>query len=137
MIISFTGTQVGMTDKQKGTLRNRIKALHPLLFVHGGCVGSDDEADAIAASEGVDRLIIVGPYGPKRVWDSGWINRGSNFIIKDLKVSSPLKRNPIIVRAGVMLIACPQQEHEVTRSGTWTTVRIARRLGKAVEVIEP
>jgi len=137
MIISFTGTQVGMTDKQKGELRNRLKELRPLLFVHGGCVGADDEADAIAASEGIDRLIIVGPYGPKRVLDLKWQNRGSNFIIKDFKVASPLKRNPIIVRAGVRLIACPQQMKEIIRSGTWTTVRIARRLGKDVEVIEP
>jgi predicted Rossmann fold nucleotide-binding protein DprA/Smf involved in DNA uptake len=35
------------------------------------------------------------------------------------------------------LIACPQTLKEEIRSGTWTTVRIARRLGRVIWLVYP
>ena len=40
----------------------------------------------------------------------------------------PKRRNPLIVRAATDLVACPRQSHEITRSGTWMTVRFARHV---------
>jgi predicted Rossmann fold nucleotide-binding protein DprA/Smf involved in DNA uptake len=37
-----------------------------------------------------------------------------------------------------VLVACPREEHgEETRSGTWSTVRYARRVGRPVIVVRP
>jgi hypothetical protein len=48
-----------------------------------------------------------------------------------------LVRNREIVEGVDLLIACPKEPVEVLRSGTWATVRIARRLGVPVVLIWP
>lgn len=49
----------------------------------------------------------------------------------------PLERNHRIVDACDVLIACPKDAQEQLRSGTWATVRYARKQGKRVIVITP
>jgi hypothetical protein len=46
-------------------------------------------------------------------------------------------RNRDIVRDTETLIATPSEPVELLRSGTWSTVRFARKLGRAVWVILP
>lgn len=137
MIVSFTGTQVGMTNRQKGELRNRLKQISPILFVHGGCIGADNEADVIAASEGIDRLILPGPVGAKRVLNAVFEGRtGSRVTIQRAKPY--LVRNKDIVNSGSILIACPRTATEQLRSGTWMTIRYANRNPNIkVRIIEP
>ncbi len=48
-----------------------------------------------------------------------------------------LTRNKDIVRETDILIAAPAEIEEQIRSGTWSTVRYARKLGKPVFVILP
>jgi hypothetical protein len=48
-----------------------------------------------------------------------------------------LPRNKNIVRATASLIATPFEFVEILRSGTWSTVRFARKLGKPVFLILP
>jgi hypothetical protein len=48
-----------------------------------------------------------------------------------------LARNKDIVRATEMLVAAPAQDIEQLRSGTWSTVRFARKMERAVWVILP
>jgi hypothetical protein len=50
----------------------------------------------------------------------------------------PLDRNKIIVRSGVhRLIACPNGMEEELRSGTWMTVRFARRMKRKITFVWP
>jgi predicted Rossmann fold nucleotide-binding protein DprA/Smf involved in DNA uptake len=53
------------------------------------------------------------------------------------KPRSYLSRNRDIVRDTEMLVATPGEEAEHLRSGTWSTVRFARKLGRSVWVILP
>jgi hypothetical protein len=39
----------------------------------------------------------------------------------------PLQRNDVIVKSCQVLTACPGEEHEILRSGTWATVRRAMK----------
>jgi hypothetical protein len=96
------------------------------LFAHGACIGADVQAHAIArAVLGKKLLIAVYPSTARtRVFE---LDGSADYIAP---VKSPLERNIDIVRAGRdLLIAAPLQNEEIRRSGTWSTVRIARRLG--------
>jgi predicted Rossmann fold nucleotide-binding protein DprA/Smf involved in DNA uptake len=46
-------------------------------------------------------------------------------------------RNKVIVRETEILIAVPAETMEQHRSGTWSTVRYARKLERAVCIIRP
>jgi predicted Rossmann fold nucleotide-binding protein DprA/Smf involved in DNA uptake len=48
-----------------------------------------------------------------------------------------LERNKDIVSESDFLIAAPDSKKERLRSGTWATVRHARKLGKRVMILEP
>ena len=48
-----------------------------------------------------------------------------------------LDRNKDIVDETNILMACPNKAEEVQRSGTWSTVRYARKVGKAVLIVYP
>jgi hypothetical protein len=48
-----------------------------------------------------------------------------------------LIRNKHIIMATQLLLACPQVGVEITRSGTWATIRLARRLGAETIFIPP
>lgn len=138
MKLGVTASQVGMTERQRRMFRARVIELRPSALVHGGCVGGDDDADIIAAELGVPRFVFPSTRLDKRVSDEVLRGRtGSSVTIMPAK--EPLERNPDIVAAVARMIACPRQSRMITRSGTWTTVRLARRvLGDVnVEVIGP
>jgi hypothetical protein len=138
MKLGVTATQRGMTDRQRQMFRARVIELRPSALIHGGCTGGDDHADIIAAELGVPRFVFPSTRVDKRVPDDVLRARtGSSVTIMPAK--EPLDRNPDIVNAVDKIIACPQQSRMITRSGTWTTVRLARRiLGDVnVEVIGP
>lgn len=137
MKISFTGSQRGMNGHQLYVLWYRLKELRPAAFIHGACIGADDEADEIAFQLGIQRVIFPSDRLDKSALDKCEARGG--FLIIAAERMHPLKRNPLIVKAGDRLIACPNQPNEIPRSGTWTTVRHGRKiLGREhVEIIRP
>ena len=48
-----------------------------------------------------------------------------------------LDRNMVIVRETSFLIAAPAMEIEQLRSGTWSTLRYALRLGRPIHLLTP
>jgi hypothetical protein len=136
MIVGFTGTKHGMTESQKAGLRAHLERLNPQLFVHGACVGADDEADEIANELRIPRFVYPAKPGFRRVSDDKLHSR----ILSPVTImapSRPLIRNRIIAEACFVLIAAPRQKAEVIRSGTWHTIRRARSRGKIVEILYP
>lgn len=133
--LSFTGTWRGMTASQQELLRELLLELRPTLFVHGACIGADDEADRIAVSLGIPREVYPSDREDKRVPDAVLLARSPALTLH--AAVPPLARNPFIVRRGDTLAAAPRQPREITRSGTWTTVRLARKAGRPVYLLLP
>lgn len=129
MRVGFTGTQEGMTQDQLAVLLSMITSMAPFEFHHGDCVGSDAEAHFIAQAMGVP-IIIHPPIA----------NVKQAYCVGAKKVKPPkgyIQRNQDIVDETDVLIATPKSSKENLRSGTWSTVRYARKRGRIVWIINP
>ncbi len=109
--IAFTGTRKGLTLAQRRALHDLLDVADEHLFLHGDAVGADTEAAGIALSLGY----------AVRAYPAG---------------DDPLARNRLMVDQADRVIACPHGP-EIVRSGTWATIRYARRSNKPCLVIWP
>lgn len=131
MRVGFTGTRRGMTEAQRTELLRLLREWLPTEFHHGACIGADAEAHEVVrlVKEGRPAhtvpKIVVHPCGSKtqRAHCPG--------AFEVLNVLPPLVRNRRIVDAVDVLVAAPAGP-EVQRSGTWATVRYARKVGRKV-----
>jgi len=137
MKIGFTGTQKGMTTEQNMRLRQLLWSCvnHGIVAVapevhHGDCIGADAEFNNIAKNMGCE--IVIHPAS-----DVAENKRAHCLCNARMQDSPALKRNHDIVNTTDMLFACPGQDHEVLRSGTWATIRYARKMGKPVYIVYP
>ena len=134
MDIGFTGTRAGMTKEQKDCFQLLIAFLKPTRFHHGNCIGADTDAERIIRKERGEGCIIVRwPCNIPSV-QSKIIKRDCDFV-RD--IMPPLVRNSEIVRASDVMIATPKEHKEVLRSGTWATIRCAKRTGHKLYIIWP
>jgi hypothetical protein len=100
----FTGTQHGMTDAQKATLRDFLAAGSGE-FHHGDCIGADSEAHDIADECGYS-IVLHPPTNPaKRAW-----RVVPNHMMKREKPY--VDRNKDIVLDTIALIAAPAEPIE-------------------------
>lgn len=132
MIISFTGTQKGMTDKQKSTfgcILYKKMCTENIEFHHGDCIGADENAHDIVI-EFNGKVIIHPPSdNSKRAFCK------DAFEIKEPKPY--LTRNDDMAIICNLLIATPKEYKEQLRSGTWATIRYARKYSKLIVIILP
>ena len=127
MKIGFTGTQRGTTELQIRSLREILENMTGELH-HGDCVGADAEAHDVARSFGL-RVVVHPPIkSGKRAWKKGDETR---------EPREYLERNGEIVLETEMLVATPGEFQEQLRSGTWSTVRRARRMGGHIVIVFP
>lgn len=117
-----------MTEAQWRALWPLLLARSPGDFHEGDCIGSDAQAAHAARAAGF-RIIGHPPTNnSKRAY----------FPADETKFAHDyLTRNRLIVGACKELIATPGEMTEQLRSGTWSTVRYARRGGWPVVVILP
>lgn len=130
--IGFTGSRKGMTVKQILVLTDLFKELKPSTFHHGDCIGADQYAHSAAINQGLI-VVVHPPVNPKaRAWcKPGWYG-GHILLPKEY-----IERNHDIVDACDILIATPRSDQEEQRSGTWATVRYARKVGKEIFIVCP
>ena len=136
MSIGFTGTQEGMTQAQASALFTFLAGLwtEGSAFHHGKCVGADAQAHRLADILGFKIVLHPPLSGKKEAKCPIDITCGDE--IRERK--DYLERNKDIVSETEVLIACPKEEYgEVIRSGTWSTVRAARGLGRQIWIIRP
>lgn len=127
-VVGFTGTQAGMSARQLRGLRRVLTQLGAKEFHHGDCIGSDEEAHDVADVMGL-RLVIHPPDNDsKRAFCRG--------AIRTYPPRPYLKRNQDIVNSSQVLVAAPKSGEEELRSGTWATIRYARKLGRRVIILE-
>ncbi len=125
MRYGFTGTQLGMSERQKCLLRAILKpgdVLH-----HGDCIGADAEAAAIAKEIGC-RTVAHPPLDPSK---RAFTENDYEYMPKDY-----LPRNQSIVEKTAKLLAAPREGRPFLRSGTWSTVRYAHRCEKPYQILE-
>jgi hypothetical protein len=88
------------------------QGVRPGRFHHGAARGADTEAAYVADKLGYEIIAYPAVRGHE------------------------LERNRMIVAACDLLIAAPLQDTEILRSGTWATVRYARKAGKQVILLQ-
>lgn len=128
--IGFTGSQEGMSRRQRHVLNEIIAELMPTEFHHGDCIGADAKAHEIVRELAPECRIHAWPADIK----GKRANCKADFIHT---VQAPLARNDCIVEHASIIVACPKQPTEILRSGTWSTIRRAKRAGKHVFIIPP
>lgn len=132
MKVGFTGTRRGMTSGQRAALRALLQLWSDDLesFHHGGCVGADAQAHALAGQAvGLERVVKHPPV------DSSKMARCEGGVA--LEPKPYLVRNQEIVDVVDCLVAAPKTSVEVRRSGTWATVRMARKRLVRVVLLHP
>src|SRR5258708_38911504 len=120
MKVGFTGTQRGLTERQRVMLGLYLAGLEGACeeFHHGDCIGADAEAHELVRRYNVPVVIHPPDNSSKRAFCSDYHAA--------MPLSPYLARNRDIVDAVDLMIACPSGI-EVRRSGTWATVRYARQ----------
>lgn len=127
-ILGFTGTQNGMRKLQRYEFRNFAFQYKPSEFHHGDCIGADAEAHEIVRLFLPEcKIVIHPPLDPKkRAWCEG------DVILPE---KDYLDRNKDIVTVSTKLVATPNERIEQVRSGTWSTVRFARKTKREEDII--
>jgi predicted Rossmann fold nucleotide-binding protein DprA/Smf involved in DNA uptake len=130
MKIGFTGSRHGMTSKQMVEVR-RLLCRPFTEFHYGGCVGADAEAAQIAANRPGAKLVLHPPSNSTMLAE---VSLASH----EMRPAKPyLQRNRDIVDETDMLIAAPHGMTEELRSGTWATIRYARKLKRPITICWP
>jgi len=128
--VGFTGTRDGMTPRQANKFREIIKEMNIRSFHHGDCIGSDLEAHKIIRKLKPKAQIYVHPPIKKRY--RAFCKGDFTAPEKDY-----LARDFNIVNGTETLLATPKQKSEVLRSGTWTTIRYAKKMMRKITIIYP
>lgn len=131
--IGFTGSRTGLNDFQRKELKKLLGARTDLSsghvdFHHGGCVGADAEAHKLAVLLGCRAFVHPCTIAYQRAY--------LTHVYKLYGEQEPLARNRDIVKITTELIACPSGKEEL-RSGTWATIRYARKLGRRITIVYP
>jgi len=129
MKVGFTGTQQGMSQRQKEGFTRLILSLKMIEFHHGDCIGADSEAHDIVRNMNRNTEIVIHPpsNSSKRGFKKG------DLVRKELPY---LERNMLIVQETRLLVTTPFSLQEELRSGTWATIRYARKMGKPVLILD-
>lgn len=136
MDIGFSGTQKGMADKQAEEVWNILVAT-ALIFPskasahHGLCVGADFMFHTMCMSLGIP---IIGhpPVNKSKVAKFNMLD--FTYLWEDKEY---LDRNTDIVNCSTSFIATPAEMEEQLRSGTWSTIRKAKKKGIRGVIVFP
>lgn len=131
-----------MTKKQRKALQSLFVrcflACEYVQLRHGGCVGADIEA--------LDTFMTKALQTPSlttKVWChpgniTHYVGMSESYPLGDVVLAAkpPLARNRDIIDASNLIFGCPAGPEE-TRSGTWSTIRYAKKQNKNPTVILP
>lgn len=128
--VGFTGTRHGMTAPQRRALALWLRQLFEpqAEFHHGDCLGADAEAHDLAREIG---YVIHAHPGNSASW------RACKPADHVYEPRAPLVRNSVIVNMSQVMLAAPHEARELQRSGTWSTVRHARKTSAPLVIVFP
>lgn len=134
--VGFTGTRGNLTTFQQKRLLELLVYLRSqgaVGFHHGDCVGADAISHYSAIRAGFEHIVIHPPTDTKAQAHCTTAPP-KGIVFREPKPY--LTRNHDIVNETSVLIACPKGP-EVVRSGTWATVRHARKSGNGLYILLP
>jgi len=135
MKLGFTGTQNGMTPPQllkvaQFIIANKLSESHS-----GDCIGADKEFLTLVQmgnkNKNFNHIKTIGHIPDN---DS---KRAFGAYDEERIPKSYLDRNHDIVDESDTVIATPFEKDEQLRSGTWATIRYAKKQGKPVTIFLP
>ncbi len=126
--VGFTGTRFGLSEFQERSLWSLLHALPEFIGHHGDCVGADATFGDLAHQ--LDRDITVHPP----MVATFRANCRAETILHRLPY---LERNAAIVTECDVMVACPETDIEQAGGGTWSTIRLARKVGKPLAIVMP
>lgn len=141
MKIGFTGTRNGMAPEQEEAVRHifaKLATQHPpnqIELHHGDAIGADAQAARIAKAFGF-RVVAHPGYNPRNPEDTKW--RAFSPHNDEIREPKPfVARDHDIVDETERMVATPAGRTEELRSGTWTTVRYAKKRSREIELCLP
>lgn len=135
MKLGFTGTQIGMTPMQLLRVA-QIIAKNPITESHSGdCIGADKEfLDLIQLANTNKSYPAITTYGHIPSNDS---KRAFGKYTTEHTPKPYIARNHDIVNDSDVMIGTPKEHDEQLRSGTWATIRYAKKTGKKLVIVYP
>lgn len=133
MKIGFTGTQEGLTNQQVIQMRRTLVEHEVLELHHGDCIGADLAthclAEVLMQCGHQVRIVLHPPSDPKK---------RAFCPAHEIRPTFPyIVRNHNIVDAVEYMLAAPSTQEEIVRSGTWATIRYAKKQGVPLRIIYP
>jgi hypothetical protein len=129
MKIGFTGTRNGMSQSQKEHFVLKCDELGITEFHHGDCEGADAEAHDIVREFFPHVWIEV--YPPKSTYLQAYRKGDKHHAPEEY-----LTRDHNIVNNTEYLIGAPKSDVEERRSGSWATIRYARKISRPHMVLK-
>ena len=138
MILGFTGTRKGMTRQQENAVAEYLQRNTVIKHLNGACAGADREMFWLVINRCEQAEVTLLPGDLDQWYWARWVSS----ICKQHKVTvakwqTYQTRNRKIVNGSNKLLATPKENHEIARSGTWSTVRIARKAGLVPVIVWP
>jgi len=127
-VVAFTGTRQGLTEAQCESLRQLLKEISPRRLIHGDCIGGDAMAHEIAEDLGIKTVTRPCNLRGQRAFT------GAEALAEP---EDPLVRNRKMVDESHALIGCPSSKQQELRSGTWATIRYAKKMDGLVWLVFP
>lgn len=128
MRVGITGTHRGATAAQLKTLSEQLQLGGATHLDHGDCIGADSQGHDVARALGLF-VTIHPPTKPRmRAYREG------DLLLPEKPY---LDRDRDIVDDTALLIGMPETRREQMRSGTWYTIRYARRTHRDYIIIAP
>lgn len=124
--IGFTGNRNGLRPDQEQQIKLILDKYDNMIVSHGDCVGSDTEFHNLCVNyknAHLDKNIIIRIFPPNITTLRAFNN--ADILMEEKPY---LERNLDIIKHSSILIACQiDKNKEELRSGTWSTVRQARK----------
>lgn len=136
--IGFTGNRLGLSEHQKQEITKILNKYDDIIVYHGDCIGADSDFHNICTAYRTKNIetklkIIICPPDIDTMRGNNKIDNLYGDMIMPTKPY--LKRNADIVNMSDILIGCPTDPNkEVLRSGTWSTIRKAKKMNKIIHV---
>ena len=136
MVLAFTGTRQGATEQQLKTAILHLSLEPQHYILNGACEGADRAIHGAILDAGLGGKVRF-EFWPSNEEQNKWalkVLRPKDLLFG---IEKPLKRNNFMINRAEGLMAMPKGYREALRSGTWATIRYARKIKKPVTIVWP